>query len=109
MTVNACEAGRLRPHRWAQVRDVRLGEGRSPCDGVGGANAEPGGDLFQVLTFQSDANLSEIIFDEVNALSPAISTSGLISAVSRSTSLDRASPLITPSSSHSMANFERNV
>jgi len=34
---------------------------------VAGANAEPGGDLFQVLTFQSDANLSEIIFDEVNA------------------------------------------
>ena len=35
--------------------------------------------------------------------------SGLISAVSRSTSPDRASPLTTPSSSHSMANFERNV
>jgi hypothetical protein len=34
---------------------------------VAGANAEPGGDLFQVLAFQSDAKLSEIIFDEVNA------------------------------------------
>ena len=43
------------------------------------------------------------------SLSPAISTSGLISAVSRSTSPDRASPLTMPSSSHSMANFERNV
>src|SRR5262249_17384292 len=29
--------------------------------------------------------------------------------VTRSTSPDRASPLTTPSSSHSMANFERNV
>ena len=39
----------------------------------------------------------------------AISTSGPIGAVSRSTSPDRASPLTTPSSSHSMANSERNA
>ena len=35
---------------------------------------------------------------KAQSLSPAISTSGLISAVSRSTSLDRTSPLTTPSS-----------
>jgi putative transposase len=47
--------------------------------------------------------------DQGKSLSDAISTSGPISAASRSTSPDRASPLTTPSSSHSMANFERNV
>ena len=41
--------------------------------------------------------------------SHAISICGLIGAVSRSTSRDRASPLPMPSSNRSMANSERNV
>ena len=41
--------------------------------------------------------------------SHAISICGLIGAVSRSTSRDRASPLTMPSSSRSVANSERNV
>ena len=41
--------------------------------------------------------------------SHAISTSGPISAGSRSTSRDRASPLTMPSSRRSMANSERNI
>jgi putative transposase len=47
--------------------------------------------------------------DQGKSLSHAISTSGLISAASRSTSPDRASPLTTPSSSRSTASSERNV
>jgi putative transposase len=42
-------------------------------------------------------------------LSHAISTSGLIGVVSRSTSPDRASRLTMPSSNRSMANSERNA
>jgi hypothetical protein len=46
---------------------------------------------------------------KAQSLSHAISTSGLISAASRSTSPDRASPVTTLSSSRSMANSGRNV
>jgi hypothetical protein len=63
-----------------------------------------------VLQLAQEVRWAHAVRDEATASArPAISTSGPISAVSRSTSPDQASPQTTPSSSHSMANFERNV
>src|SRR5215510_13145992 len=101
----------LRPHdrtrhgRWTFVHD-QLGTGRK-LRVLMITRYRRGPDVVKILEEAADNSdprrQSEAI--KAQSSSHAISTCGLINAVLRSTSRDRASPPTRPSSSHSMPNF----